>query len=68
MKIIRKSQFSGITRTKELNVTEEQLLLYQRGMLIQNAMPYLTTDEREFIITGITQEEWETMFPKEEAK
>ena len=27
-------------------------------MFIQEAMPHLTPDEREFIMTGITAEEW----------
>ena len=67
MKITRKSHFSGIVRTKEFNVTEEQLELHLQGMLIQNAMPYLTADEREFILTGITQEEWNEMFGDEKA-
>ena len=31
---------------------------WQNGKSIQNAMPYLTADEREFIMTGITPEEW----------
>jgi hypothetical protein len=30
--------------------------------LIQNAMPRLNADEREFIKTGVTAEEWEEMF------
>jgi hypothetical protein len=30
-------------------------------MLIQEAMPNLTPDEREFIKTGITNDEWDMM-------
>jgi hypothetical protein len=60
MKITRRSMFSGIERTLEIDVTEEQLAAWQDGMLIQNAMPNLTAGEREFIKTGVTDEEWET--------
>jgi hypothetical protein len=60
MKITRRSMFSGIERTLEIDVTEEQLRKWQDGMLIQNAMPNLTAGEREFIKTGVTDEEWET--------
>lgn len=72
MQITRKSMLSGRERTKEINVTEEQLALWQGGMLIQNAMPHLTAGEREFIKTGITDEEWDSEFadleqPKEES-
>lgn len=62
MTITRKSSLTGITRTKEINVTEEQILSWQQGALIQNAMPQLSADDREFIKTGITGEEWDQLF------
>lgn len=62
MLITRTSPFTGITNTLEINVTEEQLKNWHSGELIQNAMPHLTPDEREFIMTGITSEEWELAF------
>jgi|TARA_R100000234_G_C4991961_1_gene176008 hypothetical protein len=47
----------------EIDVTLEQLSSWQvDGVLIQNAMPHLTPDEREFIKTGITPEEWDSAF------
>ena len=52
----------GKTNTMEINVTEEQLQSWQEGDLIQIAMPHLTADEREFIMTGITSEEWDEVF------
>lgn len=62
MTITRKSSLTGITRTKEINVTEEQLLAWETGELIQNAMPQLSADDREFVKTGITGEEWDQLF------
>ena len=32
-------------------------------MLIQDAFPQLSDDAREFLMSGITREEWETAFP-----
>jgi hypothetical protein len=32
------------------------------GALIQDALPYLTADEREFLMTGITPDQWKKMF------
>ena len=58
MKITRTSPFSGETNTKEINVTQEQLDTWQSGTLIQNAMPNVSADDREFIKTGITSKEW----------
>jgi hypothetical protein len=35
---------------------------WSKGLLIQDAFPWLTPDEREFIKTGITPEEWKAAF------
>lgn len=41
------------------------LSLYDNGILIQDAFPFLKENEREFLITGITEEEWNSMFDDE---
>jgi hypothetical protein len=53
------SPFTGIEHEQEIDVTVEQIQAWRDGALIQNAMPNLTADEREFIKTGITAEEWD---------
>lgn len=45
----------------DIPVTQEQLDNWEQGMLIQNAMPNLTDSQREFIMTGIIDEEWHVM-------
>jgi hypothetical protein len=63
MKIVRTSQVSGITRSVDLDVTEEQMALFEGGRIaIQDCFPNLTADDREFIKTGITADEWDTLF------
>ena len=62
MKITRKSPFSGNINTMEIDVTQAQIDAWQNGELIQNAMPKLSADEREFIMTGITPVEWDSTF------
>ena len=62
MLITKTSPFSGNTNVMEIDVTQEQIALWESGTLIQNAMPHLTPDEREFIMTGITSEEWDSAF------
>ena len=62
MLIIRTSPFSGNTNSMEIEVTQEQLSSWESGVLIQNAMPNLSADEREFIMTGITPAEWDSAF------
>jgi hypothetical protein len=61
MNITRTSIMSGITRTLDLPVTSQQLAAYEGGVLLQNAFPHLDADQREFIHTGITTEEWDAM-------
>ena len=62
MLITRTSPFSGITNSMEIAVTQAQLDAWESGTLIQDAMPNLSADEREFILTGILPEEWDELF------
>lgn len=66
MKITRKSQISGTMNTMDLDVTEAQVIEFESGVFVQDAFPNLTAGEREFILTGITPEEWAKVFPPEE--
>lgn len=67
MIIRRTSMLSGVTRDREMpTVTEEKLARWKRGELIQNVFPELSPDDREFILTGITKEEWDEAFPADE--
>ena len=67
MEITRTSMYSGITRSRILDITEEQIEAYRNGALIQNAFPHLSDTDREFFLTGITRNEWIEMFSEEEA-
>ncbi len=62
MLITRRSQATGKVRTMDLPVTEEQLKRWESGELAQLAFPQLNANQREFIMTGVTQEEWDEMF------
>lgn len=59
MKITRTSFLSGLTRTREIDVTQEQLDRWEAGEHIQNVAPHLSASDREFIISGITDDEWD---------
>ena len=58
MQITRTSIFSGIKRTLEIDISEEQYQNWSSGDLLQNCAPHLSADDREFIMTGVTPEEW----------
>lgn len=66
MKIKRQNPITGVTNELEINVTKEQIADWESGTLIQKAMPNLTPEEREFIVSGILPEEWDDLFPEEE--
>lgn len=66
MQVTRTSHLTGVTRTIELNITPAQLEAYENGAgLVQDIFPNLTNNEREFIMTGATEEEWEDLFKGE---
>lgn len=58
MLIERKSILSGNVNVMDIDVTPAQIDAWVQGMLVQSAMPNLSADEREFIMTGITPNEW----------
>lgn len=63
MKITMTSLVSGKQHTRDIDVTDEQLRTWRRGgVLIQDAMPQLSADDREFLMTGIIPEEWAEEF------
>jgi hypothetical protein len=66
MIIIRKSMLSGNLSSMDIPVTEGQLAKWQAGALIQNVMPNLSADQREFILTGITPAEWDLEYAGED--
>ena len=63
MTITRTSELSGVTRTRDLPITEEQMAIFQSGgSTIQDIFPQLSSSDREFLKTGITDEEWDATF------
>ena len=62
MMITMKSQMTGVTHTKDINMTQDQYDDWLMGDdLIQHALPHLSDSEREFLMTGITDEEWASL-------
>ena len=67
MLVTRKSVFTGKETTRDLDITPEQLKLYEGGgVLIQRVFPNLSPSDREFIMTGATDEDWDSIFGDEE--
>ncbi len=62
MKVTRKSLFSGQENTMELDVTKEQIARWKAGESVEDVMPQLTYDEREFMKTGCLPDEYDDLF------
>lgn len=62
MKVIRTDPFTGSMIEREIDVTQAQLNQWYHGAYIQDVMPRLTADEREFIMTGYAAASWNSIF------
>lgn len=66
MIIVKTSRISGLENSIDIDITQDQLNRinnrFDTKELIQNIVPNLTPGEREFLITGITEQEWEELY------
>lgn len=62
------SDLSGEMNLREIPITIEQYVDWRNAQdnddnrFVQNAFPHLSADDREFLISGITPEEWANAF------
>jgi len=63
--VTRTSQLSGIRRTLIFHMRWDDYARWLDGELIQKALPYLTAEEREFLMAGITADEWDDLFEED---
>ena len=66
MVVVAISALSGQKHAAPLEITEAQVYDWVNGASIQDAMPHLSPEDREFLMTGITAVEWDSMFPEED--
>jgi hypothetical protein len=63
MLITKTSSLTGVEHTIDIDVTFQQLWqIENKTDLIQRIVPHLLPAEREFLMTGITNEEWQEVF------
>lgn len=58
MLIDKRSVITGVVNQMDLGVTYDELKRHQDGELAHNVWPLLLPSQREFLISGITPEEW----------
>jgi len=65
MIVERCSNLTGEWNEMDLPITEEQLQRYENGEgCVQSIFPTLPAEQREFIMSGITPQEWKKVFGK----
>ena len=68
MIVTMESKLTGKVNYMDIPVAVERLNAYFNGgrkQLIQDCFPELSADQREFLMTGSTPEEWEAVFGEE---
>ena len=68
IQVTRQSIITKKINTMELPITQEHLDTYETvgDILIQDAFPNLDKEQREFLLSGITPQEWNDTFGEEE--
>ena len=71
--VARRSLITGKLHTMAFAVDYTHLVNWlqaraigERTTLVQDEFPHLNDEEREFLLTGITGQEWNTTFPPED--
>jgi hypothetical protein len=56
------SGIQGARSAGDLQQMTEGRIAYNNGALIQKAFPFLNADQREFLMSGLTPDEWNAIF------
>lgn len=59
MQVTKRSALTGDQHTLEIAITPQEWDRWKGGELLQNVCPHLSADDREFLISGSTKEEWD---------
>lgn len=67
MEVTRKDPFTGNVNTYDLDITEEEMIIWEEGNTrIQYVFPRLNADQREFVKTGIDIGTFDALFEDED--
>jgi hypothetical protein len=68
IQVTRQSIITRKMNTMELPISQEHLDIYDTvgDILVQDAFPNLDKGQREFLISGITPDEWNETFGEED--
>ena len=62
MLITMTDPFTGYVNTMNVECTHEQFKAWKGGAMVQDAMPDVPAEQREFLMTGIMPTSWKETF------
>ena len=62
LRVVNTSILTGKEHAMLLPVTREEIDRWQGGELVQDVFPHLNDSQREFLVNGVTPEEWQKAF------
>lgn len=65
MQVTKRSPLTGVEHTLEIDITPEQHAHWEAGLylgFLQEVFPHLDANDRDFLLTGITADEWSDAF------
>ena len=65
MMIQRYCMIIGKVQQMDLPITEEQLRWWKQGALVQDVFPHLSSDQREFLLSGLLPGQFEEILGPE---
>lgn len=69
MQLTKISITTGKSNTMEIPISEKQYDAWLNSdRLVQEAFPFLTIDQLEFLISGMTPSEWDDLFADEDSE
>ena len=66
MMITRKSVMTGVERSLDIPISAEDLKKWEEGLCLIQEIQGLSPSQREFIMSGIVDEEWDDLFGEED--
>ena len=67
MEVFRQCKITGEEYSVQM-MTDDFIAWRDDGVLVQDALPYLSAEEREFLVSGINPTEWSELYEEDEVR
>ena len=67
MEVFKQCKITGEEYSVQM-MTDDFIAWRDDGVLVQDALPYLSAEEREFLVSGINPTEWSELYEEDEVR